>query len=146
MIKGNMKNILILIISIFAVWNLSWYLITTIKYHKFVEVIPKYKGVYIKKEDDYLYNVKKPAYLHFTGNLGVAKSESMDGLIIWPLLFGGYKYGIRLQTDDGVYEIYVDEKINLINKDDAVAAQQIEKYKSEVEELFSNANKMWHLK
>ncbi|MDI3311847.1 MAG: hypothetical protein QJR05_10545 [Thermoanaerobacterium sp.] len=144
--KINIKKILIIIVSIFAVWNLSWFLITTIKYHKFIEAIPKNKyGVHVKIEDGYQFNVKKPGYLSFTGNLGVTKPESMDGLIIWPLLFGGYEYGVRLQKDGEVYEIYVDENMNPINKDDAVAIQQVEQNKAEIERMISKANEIWQL-
>ena len=144
--KINVKRILILTISIFVLWNLSWFLITTIKYHKFVEAVPKNEyGVHIKEDEGYLYHVKKPGYLHFTGNLGVAKNNSMDGLIIWPLIFGGFKYGIRLQSDGQVYEIYVDENMKPIKKDDVVAVQQVEQHKTKIEEMISKANEMWHL-
>jgi hypothetical protein len=144
--KVNGKTIIILILSIFAIWNLSWFLITTIKYQKYVEVIPKNEfGVHVKEKDDYLYNVKKPGYLHFTGNLGVSKTDSMDGLIIWPLLNGGYEYGIRFQNGDEIFEILVDENMKPIDKDDKVAAQQVEKNKEEIERLISKANKMWQL-
>lgn len=144
--KNNVKNILLLIISIFVLWNLSWFLITTIKYHKFVEAVPKNEfGVHITEDDGYLYHVKKPGYLHFTGNLGVAKNDSMDGLIIWPLLSGGFKYGIRLQSDGEVYEIYVDENMKPIKKDDIVAVQQVEQNKAEIEGMISKANEIWNL-
>ncbi|GLB61477.1 hypothetical protein [Cytobacillus sp. NCCP-133] len=142
----SLKNIIIFVVSIFVIWNISWFLITTIKYHKFVEVIPKNEfGVHVKEKDDYLYNVKKPGYLHFTGNLGVAKTNSMDGLIIWPLLFGGYEYGIRLQNDGEVFEIYVDENMKPIDKEDKVAVQQVEENKDEIEKLISKANEIWNL-
>ncbi|WP_243291890.1 hypothetical protein [Bacillus sp. FJAT-47783] len=144
--KISIKKILLIVISIFLIWNIAWFLITAIKYNKFTEAIPKNEyGVYIKEEDGYLYNVKKPGYLSFTGNLGVSKKESMNGLIIWPLLFGGFEYGIRLQNDGEVYEIYVDENMNPINVDDSVAIQQLEEHKVEIEKMISKANEIWDL-
>lgn len=144
--KVSTKKVIIVIVSIFAIWNLFWFLTTSVKYNKITEVIPKNEyDVHIKEEDGYLYNVKKPGYLSFTGNLGVAKAESMDGLVIWPLLFGGYEYGIRLQSDGEVYEVYVDENMNPISKDDAVAVQQLEKRKVDIEKMISKANEIWHL-
>ncbi|KXG10854.1 hypothetical protein AT864_00722 [Anoxybacillus sp. P3H1B] len=147
MTKLTGKKILLLITLIFVIWNLSWFLITTIKYNNFVKDIPKNEwGLhFIKKEDGYIYSVKKPNYLRFTGNLVVANNEKGETLIIWPLIFGGYEYGFRLQKDGAAYEIYVDENMEPINKDDTVAAQKVEEYKVELEELFSKANEMWEL-
>jgi len=120
---------------------------TTIKYNKFIEVVPKNEwGLhFIKKEDGYIYSVKKPSYLSFTGNLGVANNEKQEALIIWPLLSGGYEYGFRLQKDGRAYEIYVDENMEPIHKDDMVAVQKVEEYKAELEKLLSKANEMWLL-
>lgn len=75
--KINGKKIsLLVIISIILLYNISWFLITTIKYHPYVKVVPKnaygYNGL---TKDGYCYNVKKPDYLSFTGNLGVASQK-----------------------------------------------------------------------
>lgn len=146
--KINRKRILIVIISVFAVLNISWFLITTIKYNKFVKDLPKVKGnsYGIKKEDGYNYSVKKPGYLHYTGNLAVSNSKKGELLIIWPLISGGYNYGIRIQEDGEAYEIYVDKNMKPIDTDDTYAVQNIKKHKAGVEELLSKANKMWQLK
>lgn len=148
MTKVSIKKILLIVILIFGVWNLSWFCITTIKYNKFVKVIPKNKwGLhFIEKEDGYLYNVKKPSYLSFTGNLGVSNKEKGEILIIWPLISGGYEYGFRLQKDGVAYEIYVDENMEPIDKNNSVATQNVKENKAELEKLFSKANKMWQLK
>lgn len=146
--KINGKRIIIFIILVFVVLNASWFLITTIKYNKFVKVLPKVKyGSYgTKKEDGYNYSVKKPGYLHYTGNLAVSNSEKGELLIIWPLISGGYNYGIRLQKDGIAYEIYVDENMKPIDKADTHSAQNIEEHKAGVEALLSRANKMWQFK
>ncbi|PGE68924.1 hypothetical protein [Bacillus toyonensis] len=145
--KLNMKKIVLILIILFGLWNLIWFVTVTIKYQKFVDAVPKNKyGVYNKEESGYVFNVKTPDYLRFTGNLGVSKVESLDGLIIWPLLFGGYEYGVRLQKGDQVFEIYVDENMNPIYTDDKLAIEQIKKYQEEVQAMISKANDMWDLK
>lgn len=146
--KLNGKRIFIFIISVFLILNVAWLLITTTKYNKFVKDIPKLKGhsYAIKKEDGYNYHVKKPDYLHYTGNLSISNSKKGELLIIWPLISGGYKYGIRIQDNEKAYEIYVDENMEPIDKSDTYAVQNIEKHKAGIEELFSKANKMWQLK
>lgn len=62
---------------------------------------------------------------------------------VWPLISGGYEYGFRLQKDGAAHEIYVDENMEPIHKDDTVAVQK--EYKAELEALFSKANEMWQL-
>ncbi|WP_461205842.1 hypothetical protein [Clostridium sp. DL1XJH146] len=148
MSKINGKRILLFIILVFVVLNLSWFLITTLKYNKYIKAVPKNEfGLYgIKKEDGYTYSVKKPDYLHYTGNLAVSNMEKGELLIVWPLIFGGYKYGFSIQYAEGAYEIYVDENMKPINEDDMDAIQEIEKHKDELEELFSKENEMWQLK
>lgn len=146
--KLNGKRIFIFIISVFLILNVVWLLITTTKYNKFVKDIPKLKGhsYAIKKEDGYNYHVKKPDYLHYTGNLSISNSKKGELLIIWPLISGGYKYGVRIQDNENAYEIYVNENMEPIDKSDTYAIQNIEKHKAGIEELFSKANKMWQLK
>lgn len=146
--KINGKRIIIFIISAFAVMNISWFLITTIKYDKFIKDLPKVEGSSygMKKEDGYNYSVKKPGYLHYTGNLAVSNSKKGELLIIWPLISGGYEYGVRIEEDGEAYEIYVDENMKPIDKNDTYAVQNIEQHRAGVEKLFSKANKMWQLK
>ena len=147
MMKIRGKTIIIILIAIFTVYNLSWFSITTVKYNRYVKVIPKNKwGLhFIEKEDGYMYSVKKPSYLDFTGNLGVVNNKKGNSLIIWPLISGGYKYGVRLQKDGRAYEIYVDENMEPILKDDSTEVQKLKEYKTELEVLFTKANEMWDL-
>lgn len=141
--------LIMIIILLFAVWNLSWYLIITSKYHRFVKDIPKnVAGMHLlKKDDDTLYYVKKPGYLRITGNLSVSNvSETQEAvLIIWPLITGGYKYGLRIQKDGFAHEIYVNENQEPVNIEDTVNVEKVKEYKAELEELFSKANEMWQL-
>lgn len=148
MIKINGKKILIFIILVFVVLNISWFSITSIKYNKFVKDLPKFGPghSYGTLKDGYNYHVKKPNYLHYTGNLAVSNSETGELLIIWPLISGGYKYGIRVEQDGVGYEIYVDENMKPIDKDDTYSVQAIEENKASIEALLSKANEMWDLK
>lgn len=143
--RPNGKMILVVTVAAFAIWNLGWFIITKAVYSEFLEAVPKNEfGKYVMEEKGYLFNVKKPGYLSFTGNLGVTEKGSMNGLIIWPEIFGGYKYGVRLQQDDEVYEIYLDEHMKLVNEDE-FTNQLYEKYQKEIESLFSEANQVWDL-
>lgn len=148
MIKINGKKIFIFIILVFVVLNISWFSITSIKYNKFIKDLPKFGPghSYGTLKDGYNYNVRKPDYLHYTGNLGVSNSKKGEFLIIWPLIFGGYEYGIRIQQGETAYEIYVDKNMNPIDKDDTYAVQIIEEHKAGIEALLTKANEMWPLK
>ena len=88
-----------------------------------MEAVKNQFGEYSKKKTGTLFNEKKPGYLSLTGHLGVSKQESMEGLIIWPLLIGGYEYGFMVQKDGEVYEINLDEELNPIDQGDETAAR-----------------------
>lgn len=144
------KRIFIFIVLVFAALNISWFLITTIKYNKFVKAVPKDRdGVYSLLKDGYNYHVKKPDYLHYTGNLAIStRSASNKGelLIIWPLISGGYEYGFSIQENGEAYELYVDKNMKPIDTTDTYVIQKFEEHKVGLEVLFSRANKMWQLK
>lgn len=148
MIKIKRKRIFLFIILSFLILNLSWFLIITIKYNKFIKAVPKNEHdiYFMQEEDGYCYSVKKPNYLHYTGNLAVVNYAKGEHLIIWPLISGGYKYGIRFEADGRSFEAYVDEDMNPIHNDDENSAQVIKEHKDELENLFSKADKLWNLK
>ncbi|AJA48559.1 hypothetical protein CPAST_c24900 [Clostridium pasteurianum DSM 525 = ATCC 6013] len=144
------KRIFIFIILVFVALNISWFLITTIKYNKFVKAVPKDRdGVHSLLKDGYNYHVKKPDYLHYTGNLAIStRSASNRGelLIIWPLISGGYEYGFSIQEDNEAYELYVDKNMKPIDTTDTYVIQKFEEHKAGLEQLFSKADEMWQLK
>ncbi|MGY0373955.1 hypothetical protein [Clostridium sp. JNZ J1-5] len=147
MSKISGKRILIFIILIFVILNISWFSIISIKYTKFLKAVPKNRGgIHGVLKDGYAYNVKKPDYLHYTGNLGISNTKTGELLIIWPKIFGGYKYGFRLKEGKSVYELYVDENINPIDKDNKDFVKKVKEHKAGIDELFSKANEMWKLK
>ncbi|AVD54719.1 MULTISPECIES: hypothetical protein [Heyndrickxia] len=147
--KFRLKYIFIIVITLFVLWNLCWFTITTIQYHKYVKAVPKNKwGTHAIRKGNYTYSVKKPDYLSFTGNLAVSREDQkdkMEDLIIWPTMTGGYKYGVRLQENGEAYEIYVNEKLEPVDKSDAIAKKVIMENKEDLKTLFSNANKVWDL-
>lgn len=145
--KIKNKKILIFIILIFVVLNISWFSITNIKYKRFTDAVPKNEhDVYALYKDGYSYGVKKPDYLHYTGNLSIVNNKTSCNLIIWPLLSGQYKYGLIIVDNEMGYEIYVDENMKPIDKEDLFSAQLIEENEAAIEEIFSKANEMWNLK
>ncbi|TCT21700.1 hypothetical protein EDD68_1104 [Melghiribacillus thermohalophilus] len=144
----SIKKIILTLVSLFILWNIIWFSTITIMYKPYVEKVPKNDfGVHFIEEDGYTFSVKKPDYLSFTGNLTVSNNKEGESLIIWPLVFGGYEYGVRLQKDGKAYEIYVDQHLNPVKKDqgDNMAKQIIEKYRADIETLFRKGNAIWEL-
>lgn len=145
--KNKILFTALVLLLLFGAWNLTWYIQTKNRYQPFLASVPENQsGTHsIRKEDGYVYNVKSPGYLTYTGNLGVSNSEKGESLIIWPLISGGYKYGFRLQRDGQAYEIYVDENMQSIYKGNEEHNQLIQKYKPELDNLYARAHEMWTL-
>lgn len=147
LMKSKIFITLLCVLILFGIWNLTWLIMTKNRYHAFIEAVPKDEsGTYaLLKEDGYTYNVKLPDYLSFTGNLGISNIKKGEALIIWPEITGGYKFGIRLQKDGTAYEIYVNENMEPVYKDDMESVQLIQKYKADVDRLLVKANEVWKL-
>lgn len=54
-------------------------------------------------DDDYLYNVKMPDYLTYTGNLCVSVPKGECALLICPKVIGDYDYGVQIQIGEEIY-------------------------------------------
>lgn len=145
--KVNGKKILIYIALAFVLLNLCWFLITNIKYNKFVKAVPKDEyGLYLLlKEDGYSYYVKKPGYLHYTGNLIVKDTNKKISLFIWPLISGGYEYGFRFEENGWFTDINIDKNLEAEAQGKTFDVQKVKEYKTDLEELYSKANEMWQL-
>ena len=144
--KGTKGKIFVVILALFLVWNVSWLLITTIKYKGFVEKVPENEhGNYIHREEGYLYNVRKPEYLRFKGHLFVSAPNTKH-VMIWPLLTGGYEYGFTLPVEEknGSHTFYFNEKMELLQPENNEGIE-IENYMDDIEDLLSKANEMWEL-
>ena len=154
------KKILIAVCAVlmlFVLFNFVWFGWNHIKYKSYVDgmieietssvIAPAYASVDV---DGFDYNVKFPDYLSFAGNLAVGfpvenGDQITDGLIIWPKVFGGYEYGVMLQSlesgTDG-YMFYIDEQGNAI---DAEYQEVAERYSEVIAELLSRAKSHWDL-
>jgi len=75
----------------------------------------------------------------------VSIQDSMEGLIIWPFLFGSYEYGFKVQKDGEVYEINLDEALNPIDQGDETAARLLEEYGDQLQTMLSKAKEVWNL-
>ncbi|WP_054026401.1 hypothetical protein [Bacillus sp. FJAT-28004] len=63
----------------------------------------------------------------------------------WPLIGGGYEYGIQLKKEDKVYQFYLNEQLEPMDKDNKQIAQLVQEFKPEIAALFEKANAMWDL-
>lgn len=129
-------------VGLFCIYNVFWFISVQYKYKDYLEAVPKEQGVHVQfdEKDNVTYNVKKPDYLSFTGNLGITDKKGMS-LIIWPpILKSDFAYGVRIQNDTGTYEIYINKKLESItdNPEDKLI---IKKYHNDIKELFEKAEK-----
>lgn len=131
---------------LFGLWNVTWLVMTNNRYSDFLKAVPKSEfGNHILKKDTYVYNVKRPDYLSFTGNLGINNPEKGTALIIWPKITGGYEYGIRIQAQGKAYEFYLNEQLEPINQSNQQTLKLVQKFKPEITLLLGLANEMWNL-
>lgn len=144
--KKKVLIVSIVLLILFGIWNIAWYVLTELRYNKFLKAVPENDwGIHAVQKDGYNYNVKRPFYLFFVGNLGVSSSNNSSALIIWPHIFGGYEYGFRLQDGDVAYEILLDDELKPVDKNDKEVSMIVEKYKTEIFSLYNKANDMWEL-
>lgn len=136
--------IITVIILLFGVYNLIWYYVTQSKYDNFSERMDEFvknRSYVLNPGDGYLYNVKYPDYLTFTGNLGVSDEKNEISLIIWPSLFNGEnEYGVRIIDEDESYEIMVDKDMKA---EDSEIEDIVNKYQDEIQILFQKADEKW---
>lgn len=147
MSKSKSKKLYIIItviILLFGVYNLIWYYVTQSKYDNFSEKMDEFvknRSYVLNPGDGYVYNVKYPDYLTFTGNLGVSDEKNEISLIIWPSLFNGEnEYGVRIIDEDESYEIMVDKDMKA---EDSEIEDIVNKYQDEIQILFHKADEKW---
>jgi len=151
--KKKLTRLSGILFALFVLLNISWFAWRSVKYAPYGEgmeynnlsfMVPRYK---MTDEDGYDYSIKYPDYLTSTGNLCVgipASDENMftDALIIWPLVTGGYEYGILLHDEDNSYQIYVDENGNALDDSCDVI---IEQHRSNIDSLLDKASAVWNI-
>lgn len=122
-----------------------WFIWRGCRYHHFekgMEVFIKYMSSVDTDEDGYQYNVKKPDYLSYTGNLCVAVPDGKYALLIWPKAVKGYRYGVQIQKDNEIYSIMLNEDLKAKN---VVYSDMVEEYKEDILELKERANSKWNI-
>jgi len=148
------RRVILVIVFLIATYHLAWLGVYYIKYNPYTENIPQTEsGVYLLSKDGYHYSVKKPSYLSFTGNLAITNEKDDLSLIIWPLLTGGYEYGLQILGDNNTfYSFVVDSELNyLSDKNSETMDKELmknlkEERKREIEELISEVQRIWNIK
>lgn len=138
--------IIILVLIIFGLYNIYWYQTTHSKYSSYIGGMNEFvrnKSYILQDTEGYLFNVKYPDYLSYTGNLGISTEEGKLSLIIWPGMFKSTKYGLRITTNDNVvYNILLDKNANAIDKQ---YDELIKENRTAIQLLFQKANNQWNL-
>lgn len=92
-------------------------------------------------KDNYIYHVKFPYYLRFTGNLAVATSKNEYTLIIWPSRYKQTEYGVMLPIEeDTVISIMIDKNLKAEDQYDQI---YVEQNREQIEDLFQKAYDKW---
>lgn len=143
--KKKKSKIIIAVSSIFvlfSIFNLLWYL-SYKNYSNYSENLEEFvpRKSYVLKKEGYLFNVKYPDYLSFTGNLAVATNDEKIALIIWPSYFGKTKYGIQIEDEDKmIHSIMIEKNRKAVNSKDR---KMIESNMVDIKSLFQKSEVMW---
>jgi len=128
--KKKISILITIFISMIALYTILWYGNSQLVFSKYekedFQESPVGSGK-IKKIGEYVLIVKKPDYGTFTGNLGITGQNSNVSIIIWPSLFKDTNYGLIIGDGEEVSHIEVDEKFSVLDKNNTVAQQLIEK-------------------
>lgn len=113
------------LIFVFGIYNLLWF-INYASYNRFLTdsyiKLDAYSYIY-DSEEGWIFFVKKPDYLSFTGNLHLSRQSVDNELLIWPSLFREDRYGVSIYTGmDG--EIYTFIDIMIDNQGNCISGKQ----------------------
>ena len=171
--RRRFPRLLALLLAAFALLSGAWYFTAYRPYDAYVEALrtqpgwredPAFPGCGVDA-GGYTCNVARPAFLHWTGNLGIGLPALMledgeevvftDSLIIWPHLFEEpelrvilYEYDIQAGgvicashqlyiTAAGEYRPYGDAA------EDAANARLLEEHRENVTRLLDRAGEVW---
>lgn len=171
--RRRFPRLLALLLAAFALLSGAWYFTACRPYDAYVEALrtqpgfredPAFPGCGVDAEG-YTCNVARPAFLHWTGNLGIGmpaltleNGEEVvftDSLIIWPHSFGEPEVGVILYEYDfqeggvtcdshqlyitaaGEYRPYGD------TAEDAANARLLEEHRENVTRLLVRAGEVW---
>lgn len=142
--KISPKKILSYLAIVFVVFNIFWYTWRSSKFKDFSQDMQEFDpntSFVSTDKAGYLYNVKYPDYLSFTGNLAVASPDGKAGLIIWPNIVRGYEFGVQIE-DGETYNIKVDSKFKAYDKN---FSKIVGKYKDDLNNLVKKAESFWNI-
>lgn len=107
-------RIALLFAGIFLLYNIFWIAWRYLKYKEYISgfsEFSRYSSYVLNPNDGFLYNVKEPDYLSYTGNLGISTDNNRVALIIWPKVFNGYNIGTQIIVDDITYCIMLSPEL-----------------------------------
>lgn len=139
---------LVAIAILFAIINVVWFVRCKVIYDGYADgfTVDEEVGIcYMVDEDGYIYDVKKPSYLKYTGSLSVTK-DLESSLIIWPGLNEETSYGMLVNYDDSMYQLYVTAQGELV--DDEYTKDEIEAYENNKEQILiyiEKAHNTWEI-
>lgn len=140
------KQIILILICLFCAYNIVWFGWRQLRYKKYIENFDVFRPHYsyvLGPKDGFLYNVKLPDYLTYTGNLCVSTEDGTVGLLIWPKIFAGYRFGVQIEADDNtIYNIMLKADFTA---EDAAFADLLDTYKETILELRNRANRKWEI-
>lgn len=129
-------GICIIVFHIFWIYN---YLLFS-KYIDGLNEFIKFQS-YSVLEDDFIYHVKFPSYLSFTGNLAVSTKNSEYTLIIWPSRFRDTRYGVMIPIENNTFaSIMLNQEMK---SEDVYDQIYIDENMEQIEELFYKASERW---
>ena len=141
-IVGVIVAAIVLVFLLEFCYRMIWTKWSTNKYQVYksgMEELHK-NDLYCKSDGDYLVTVKYPEYPTLEGNLVIGRKDDAASLIIWPKLFGGYKYGLQLKEDEVVYNIEI--KNGIVDKD---YQELVDQYKDEIAILMKKVKEEWKI-
>ena len=161
------------IVGLFLLLNIFWISYREIRYKPLTQGFEDVYGIPEKRVDDVEYNVFKPGYLGFGGNLTVhvtstkyvSKSgksfdvDKDDGLIIWPSFPSGYEYAACIEIEksyDPKTKQYVSNSAVIVIDENGEWAdtssnfgkkhkEAFEKKKPFIKELLKDTKEFWNL-
>lgn len=143
-IKHKIITSIIAILVLFITLNIFWFFYTGNKYGELTQGMIEDDArlsYHILESDQYVYNVKYPDYLSFTGNVAVGSPDNKAALIIWPGFFNQNKYGIQLIDDSGITnDIMVNKDMRALNPE---YQEILNKQEQKVALVFDKAKNKW---
>lgn len=128
-----------LIVIVFHIcWFYNYFLFT-----KFTDGLNEFKKfvTFSILEENYVYHVKLPSYLTFTGNLAVSNGNGEYSLIIWPSRFQDTKYGVRIPIEnEATVSIMISRDLEA---EDEYDQPIVDESREHILDLFEKASKRW---